>query len=32
LIYLNKNRIDFNLSRNKELIKNLKKKLKYLYY
>ena len=32
LIYLNQNRIDFNLNTNKEIIKRLKKKIKYLSY
>ena len=32
LVYLNKNRIDFSLNENKNLIKELKKKIKYLSY
>ena len=32
LIYLNKNKIDFNLNINKDIIKKLKKKIKYFYY
>ena len=32
LIYLNKNRIDFNVNTNKDIIKKLKKKIKYLSY
>ena len=32
LIYLNKNRIDFNINTNKDIIKMLKKKIKYLSY
>jgi hypothetical protein len=32
LVYLNKNRIDFSREENKNIIRDLKKKIKYLSY
>jgi hypothetical protein len=32
LVYLNKNKIDFSIEENKNIIRDLKKKIRYLSY